>query len=119
MNSIERLIERVNSLGDEVQRLIEGLVRRNMRERAGAVERAMGEVVEGCGKAIGEVYGAAEGVGVGPREQGVGIGGVEGQAEGDFRPMGADATLWASMEEVSKKREPPVVRAFGRLSLLG
>jgi elongator complex protein 1 len=129
VNSIERLIERVNSLGAEVERLVEGLVRRGMRERGMAVERAMGEVVRGCEGAVGEVYGGAEeggkeDEGVGQGMQGIdgnGVGGVNGGGGGEaaFRPMGADATLWASMEEVSKKREAPVVKAFAKMSLLG
>jgi elongator complex protein 1 len=35
------------------------------------------------------------------------------------KPVGADATLWDSLQEVGKKREAPVVKAFERLSLLG
>jgi elongator complex protein 1 len=43
----------------------------------------------------------------------------EGSEEDGLVPRGGDATLWASMEEVNRKRDPPVVKAFERLSLLG
>jgi elongator complex protein 1 len=55
-NSIERLIERINSMQDELARLIEGLVKRGMRERADAVARAVQDVVGLCGRAVGEMY---------------------------------------------------------------
>jgi elongator complex protein 1 len=35
------------------------------------------------------------------------------------RPVGGDATLWDSLQEVGKKRDAPVVKVFERLSLLG
>jgi elongator complex protein 1 len=35
VNSIGRLVERVNSVGEEVERLIVGLVRRGMRKGGG------------------------------------------------------------------------------------
>jgi elongator complex protein 1 len=44
----------------------------------------------------------------------------EGDGEEDvLRPTGGDATLLESMMEVGKKRDPPVVKGFERLSLLG
>jgi elongator complex protein 1 len=112
-NSIERLIERINSMQDEIDRLIEGLVKRGMRERADAVSNAVQEVIEGCRGAVKEMYSpATEGAAVAAE----GPVGVEGEM---LKPTGADATLWDSMQEVGKKREPPVVKAFARLSLLG
>jgi elongator complex protein 1 len=112
-NSIERLIERINSMQDEIDRLIEGLVKRGMRERADAVSNAVQEVIEGCRGAVKEMYSPpTEGAAVAAE----GPVGVEGEM---LKPTGADATLWDSMQEVGKKREPPVVKAFARLSLLG
>ncbi|KAF2471630.1 elongator complex protein 1 [Lindgomyces ingoldianus] len=55
MNSIERLIERINGMNDEVRRLIEGLVKRGMRERAEAVENATRDVIERCEDAVKEI----------------------------------------------------------------
>ena len=114
-NSIERLIERVNGMQGEITRLVEGLVKRGIRERASAVENAVCGVLERCGEVVGEMYPAKTG-GVGT------VGGENGvdAAETDgIRPVGGDATLWNSLQEVGKAREAPVVKAFGRLSLLG
>ncbi|CAG5182057.1 uncharacterized protein ALTATR162_LOCUS9970 [Alternaria atra] len=113
-NSIERLIERINTMQEEIQRLVEGLVRRGMRERADAVSNAVNEVMERCQDAIKEMYppaatGGPEGVNGAPI-------GVEGEA---MKPTGGDATLWDSLQEVGRKREAPVVKMFERLSLLG
>jgi elongator complex protein 1 len=122
-NSIERLIERVNGMEGELERLVSGLVRRGMRERASAVQGAVEGVVERCREAVGKIYVKDEeevgagGAGVGG---GVGVGmglGVDGREE--VKPVGADATLWASIDEVNRKREAPVVKGFERLSLLG
>ncbi|KAF2127337.1 elongator complex protein 1 [Dothidotthia symphoricarpi CBS 119687] len=113
-NSIERLIERINGMQDEMQRLVEGLVKRGMRERAAAVETAVGEVLEGCRKAVAEMYTPLSAT---PTEGVDAAGGGEG--DGELRPRGGDATLWDSVQEVGRRREAPVVRAFERLSLLG
>ncbi|CCC07246.1 unnamed protein product [Sordaria macrospora k-hell] len=57
VNSVRRLVERVEgSARQEVERLVCALVRRGMSERARAVEGLMGEVVEGCERAVGEVW---------------------------------------------------------------
>lgn len=107
--SIGRLIERVNVVGDEVGRLVEGLMRRGMRERARAVEAAMGEVVEMCVGCVGEVFLSGGG-------KGAGEGGEEGDGQ---RPSGGDGVLWDSLEGVGKGQVVPVVKEFARLSLLG
>ncbi|KAL9038947.1 MAG: hypothetical protein Q9180_002824 [Flavoplaca navasiana] len=56
VNSVRRLVERVNSVGDEVGRLVEWLVRRRMVERARAVEGVMMEVVRLCRQAVEDVF---------------------------------------------------------------
>ncbi|KAF2117499.1 elongator complex protein 1 [Lophiotrema nucula] len=121
VNSIERLIERINSMNEEVQRLVEGLVKRGMRERADAVDVAVRDVVRLCGEAVEEMYPVVEEGG--QQVDGVQVNGVNGGLEmngdGVLRPSGADATLWDSLQEVGRKRERPVVKAFERLSLLG
>jgi elongator complex protein 1 len=114
-NSIERLIERINSMQEEIQRLVEGLVRRGMRERADAVSNAVREVVERCQDAVKEMYPPTAGTTGAEAVDGVRVG-VEGEV---VRPVGGDATLWDSLQEVGKKREVPVVKVFDRLSLLG
>ncbi|KAL5440412.1 hypothetical protein PMIN06_009675 [Paraphaeosphaeria minitans] len=121
VNSVERLIERINGMQDEIQRLVEGLVRRGMRERAVAVEVAVIEVEDKCREAVKEIYlptEAAGAVGEGLVTNGVAAnGGIP--AEPAIRPSGGDATLWDSLAEVGKKREAPPVKVFERLSLLG
>jgi elongator complex protein 1 len=113
-NSIERLIERINSMQDEIQRLVEGLVKRGMRERADAVSSAVADVIEKCRGAVKEMYPPSTGADGVVQEGGVAL------LNGDVvKPVGADATLWDSLQEVGKKREAPVVKAFERLSLLG
>lgn len=128
VNSIERLIERINSMNEEVQRLVEGLVRRGMRERADAVEKAVQGVLERCTEAVVEMYPAKEGEGGDANHVQGAINGVDGgiggatsgsEGMGMLKPQGADATLWDSVQEVNRKREVPVVKAFERLSLLG
>lgn len=109
VNSVRRLIERVESVRGEVTRLVEGLVRRGMWERARAVENALKEVLDMCRESVPSVFGAEEGKVV--VEQGV-------DGEG-YRASGADAVLQESIEEAGKKKEPPVVAAFEKLSLLG
>jgi elongator complex protein 1 len=112
-NSIERLIERINSMQDEIRRLVEGLVKRGMRERADAVSSAVTDVIEKCAFAVKEMYTPATGAD-GAIDGGVAL------LNGDVvRPVGGDATLWDSLQEVGKKRDPPIVKAFERLSLLG
>ncbi|KAL5120473.1 putative elongator complex protein 1 [Pleosporales sp. CAS-2024a] len=114
-NSIERLIERINSMQDEIERLIEGLMKRGMRERADAVSNAVNEVIEKCKHAVKDMYSAAAVTGS-PVATVEGMTGIEVET---LRPTGGDATLWDSLQEVGKKREAPVVKAFARLSLLG
>ncbi|KAE9985914.1 hypothetical protein EG328_006754 [Venturia inaequalis] len=111
VNSLGRLVGRVNSTGEEVGRLVEGLVRRGMRERGGVVEIAMGEVVGLCGGIVGEVWGDAKKVDGGEGETGEG-----GDEEG--RPVGADAVLWEAMNGLGISAAP-IVKKFARIGLLG
>ncbi|KAF2635875.1 elongator complex protein 1 [Massarina eburnea CBS 473.64] len=129
VNSIERLIERINSMQDEIQRLVEGLVRRGMRERADAVSNAVSDIVQRCQDAVLEIVpptaqgqdGGAVGTG-GSEATGGGARGVGAAGTGDLEAVklsGADRTLWDSLAEVERKRTAPVVQAFERLGLLG
>ncbi|KAL2136655.1 hypothetical protein VTI74DRAFT_2387 [Chaetomium olivicolor] len=114
VNSVRRLVERVEAAKPEVKRLVFGLVRRGMPERARAVEELMVQVVEGCKKAVGEVWPAQE----------AGEGMVEEEptrdpaAEG-YRPGGGEGVLYDSIEAMKARQVPPVVGGFERLSLLG
>lgn len=61
VNSVRRLVERVNSVNQEVQRLVDGLLRRAMRERARAVESGMRELVDLCRDSVVDVFGSTNG----------------------------------------------------------
>jgi len=106
--SVGRLIERVESVRGEVGRLVTGLVRRGMWERARAVEGGLAEVVSMCQACIPEVFGTNEP----PQAE------VSGE-ENAYRPVGGDAVLQESIEAASKRKEPPHVAAFEKLTLLG
>ena len=122
VNSVRRLVERVEGGRDEVERLAFGLVRRGMAERARAVEALASEVVEGCRVAIKEVWPPAE-VTASPAGAVNGGGpGVYGNGEGieyGYRPTGANAVLQDSLVSRNIRQEPPIVSAFSKLSLLG
>ncbi|KAK4102665.1 IkappaB kinase complex, IKAP component [Parathielavia hyrcaniae] len=113
VNSVRRLVERVGAAKPEVERLVLGLVRRGMQERARAVEELMGQVVEGCGRAVAEVWPAGQGV---DGEEATTRGDPE--AEG-YRPGGGEGVLFDSLEAMRARQTPPVVGGFERLSLLG
>jgi len=109
--SVGRLIERVESVRDEVGRLVEGCVRRGMWERARAIEGSLADVLDMCRGCVPEVWGVEE---KGKQE---GDGGGEG--EGGYRAVGGDAVLQESIEAAGKRKDPPVIAAFERLALLG
>ncbi|KAH0358198.1 IkappaB kinase complex, IKAP component, partial [Aureobasidium melanogenum] len=113
VNSIGRLIERSNSVSEEVTRLVEGLMRRAMRERAVAVENAMAEVVELCKTCIPEVFQVKP-----TQPPNAESGEVNGEDEAGRPTAGGQAVFFDAMEANQTKREPPVVKAFSRLSLL-
>lgn len=104
VNSVGRLVDRVNSVNEEVDRLVVGLMRRGMRERAGAVQNAMVEVVNLCRGCLEEVFGKELVV-----EQ-------NGEDEAG-RPKGGEGVMWDTLEG-GKRREAPVVKDFASLSLL-
>ena len=106
--SVRRLIERVESVRDEVGRLIVGLVRRSMWERARAIEGSLTELIGMCQACVPEVFGMKEA----PQAEQAGNGEL-------YRPVGGDAVLQESIEAAGKRMEPPHVAAFGKLSLLG
>ena len=99
VGSVRRLIERVNGVHEEVGRLVGGLVRRGMGERAERV----GEVVRGV---VGECEVAKVRVWVEDRRLGGG---------GVGRPNGADGVFWDSQqggEEGIGRTEAPVVKVW-------
>ncbi|PSK34479.1 Elongator complex protein 1 [Elsinoe australis] len=100
VSSIGRLVERLNSISEEVQRLVEGLMRRDMRERGVAVQTLMKEVAEAAKASLPEVY--EQDVGV--QRQVVEVN-AEMDGEGEALPP--------------VNREVPVLKSFEGLSLLG
>ena len=104
VNSIARLIERLNSVGEDAGKLVEGLMRRAMRERAVAVQSAMDEVTEACGSCTSEVF-AAEKV---QQPEKVDLEAVE-------RPWGGEGVLWEAM---ASRTEAPILRKFEKLGLI-
>ncbi|KAK0704943.1 IKI3 family-domain-containing protein [Lasiosphaeris hirsuta] len=118
VNSVRRLVERVESTEGEVERLVFGLARRGMAERARTIEELMDVVVEGCRVAVKEVWGEQAG------EQGKSgdPGAVDGEAPMDsegYRAIGSEGVFRESLEAMKAKQVAPVVRAFARLELLG
>ncbi|KAK6604949.1 elongator complex protein (IKI3 family protein) [Botrytis cinerea] len=111
--SVGRLMTRVEDSRSEVERLVVGLVRRGMWERARAIEGSMVEVVALCKGCVGEVFGAADaGAGANANEQA----GAEGQ---EYRPVGGDAVYAESLQAAGRKKEAPHLSAFEKLTLLG
>ncbi|KAK4610495.1 Elongator complex protein 1 [Fulvia fulva] len=110
VNSIARLIERLNATGDDTSRLVEGLMRRTMRERALAVDKAFQDVVESCGACMDEVFmtHAAQPAHTGTQES----------AEEPHRPWGGQGVLFDALSASHQKKEAPLLKAFERLSLL-
>jgi elongator complex protein 1 len=111
VNSVRRLVERVEGTKAEIERLVFGLVRRGMAERARAVEALVAEVVEGCRVAVGQVWPPA------PSEAP-----AAGEDEHDgagYRAAGGAGVFLESLEAKTVKQEPPVIAGFARLSLLG
>lgn len=102
VNSIGRLIERVNGTADEVARLVEGLVRRGMREQAVNVEKAMADVVVMCETVVPEVWEVKD---------------KTGEEEEEGKAHGADG-VYMDMVEGGGKMEKPTVKKFERLSLI-
>ncbi|OTB04145.1 hypothetical protein M426DRAFT_164010 [Hypoxylon sp. CI-4A] len=112
VNSVRRLVERVEGTKADVERLVFGLTRRNMCERARALEGLAAEVVEACRTAVKEVFAA-------PAGEKKGDDGDTRDDDGEWRPMGADAVLLENLEAAWRKQEPPTITGLERLSLLG
>ena len=121
VNSVRRLIQRVNSIIDEVQLLMEALLRRGMRERAAAVEKAAQELLGMCTDSLevfeaqnepGKVEVNGEQAAVGEAEP-AGIG-------GGIRPVNGDVAFWENIRlRDTQGSSVPIVREFNKLALIG
>ncbi|KAK0635005.1 IKI3 family-domain-containing protein [Bombardia bombarda] len=110
VNSVRRLVERVEATKGEVERLVFGLARRGMSERARAIEDLMDQVIEGCKIAVGQVW----------QQQQQPAEGAEAEADGNsYRPLGGDLVFQESLDAMRIRQEPPPVSEFARLALLG
>ncbi|EDN09096.1 conserved hypothetical protein [Histoplasma mississippiense (nom. inval.)] len=121
VNSVRRLIERVNGAIDEGETLIQALLRRGMRERAALVQHHLDEVLGMCRDCLDDVFEVT-------KEKGVGVSGtdVEGSIGDDGglgreRPSGGEGVFWDSLQQSlrGKGREPPVIKEFRKLAILG
>lgn len=116
VSSVRRLVERVDTSRGEVERLVFGLMRRGMAERARAIEALMDEVVEACRAAVVEVFGEPDDAAQG---SGQAAEGPSDHTEEGYRPTGPDVVLQASLDAVNGQQIAPVIKAFSKLSLLG
>ncbi|KAL4927181.1 Elongator subunit IKI3 [Aspergillus undulatus] len=126
VNSVRRLIERVSGTVPEVENLVDSLLRRGMRERAVAVERAMGDVLGLCRECQEEVFTVVES----RKEAGDGEEGGEGlgMANGGFSlpvdapaPVGGQRVFWESIVStmgVGKTQEAPKIKEMNKSALL-
>ncbi|KAI5291943.1 hypothetical protein KEM52_006734 [Ascosphaera acerosa] len=111
VNSVRRLIGRVNSAIEEAELLLQALLRRGMRERAALVQGHMSEVVQLCRDCIDEVFETEP-----AQDERAGSQDTESAAA---RPSGADGVLWDSIEgRDAKHKEPPQVKTFTTFQLL-
>ena len=108
VQSVGRLVERVNKVGAEVEATVEGCLGRGMRERARAVEAAMREVVGMCEACLEEVWEVGSGM---PAMNG-------GAGEAAVAPKGGEGVLWESLEQPWKKAGPPTVKKYEASGLL-
>lgn len=131
VNSVRRLLERANSTVSEVEALVDALLRRGMRERAVAVEKAMSEVLKLCAESREEVFGALVAEAVGGQDGEGGAGGDAGEAEngvgagfgedGVPHATGGQSVFWDSVTataNVGKGREVPAVKEMKLSALL-
>lgn len=123
VNSVRRLIERVSSTVPEVENLVDSLLRRGMRERAAAIERAMSEVLKLCGETQEEVFAAPPPAAAVHDEDGEQDG---GQAPVNMpidapTPLGGERVFWESIVStmgVGKGQEAPKIKEMKRSALL-
>ncbi|USW58338.1 Putative elongator complex protein [Septoria linicola] len=114
VNSIERLIERLNETSSDVSRLVEGLMRRGMRERAVAVEAAFLEVEGACKACLGEVFQVDDNAATKVQEEQQP--GQAGLGPEMHRPWGGEGVLFEAL--TANRKEAPIVKGFERLGLL-
>jgi elongator complex protein 1 len=104
VNSVKRLVEKVNDVQLEANRVTEGLVTRGlgMRQLAEALDEAVKEVVAMCRNAKADVWSVLDN---------------KIADSGEERPSGADGVFWESQQGAAE-RTPPEVRVWDTIGLL-
>ena len=115
VSSVRRLVERVEGTKADVESLVFALARRSMSERARAIESLMAEVVEACKTAISEIWKPSAAAAAKEADGQV----TNGDGEPGMVLSGGDAVLQDSLNARQARQDPPVVKDFARLSLLG
>ncbi|KAH7149809.1 IKI3 family-domain-containing protein [Dactylonectria estremocensis] len=111
VNSVRRLVERVNATTPDVERLVFALVRRGMPERARAAEALMADVSETCARIVADVFDKSAEENKADEQQ--------PDAEATWKATGGDAVLQEFVLGQSKRLEPPPVTNMKKLTLLG
>lgn len=117
VNSVRRLIERANTTVPEVESLVDALLRRGMRERAAAIDKALQDVLRMCSEAREELFETF--VQQNPDQSAEQVNG--GVSDEGVRPAGGQGVFWDSMVSTSatgKSRDPPPVKDMKRSALL-
>jgi elongator complex protein 1 len=117
VNSVRRLVERVEAAKSETERLVFALVRRGMAERARAAEALMAEVTEACEGAVREVFAVSAAQLQQQQQQ------QQEQQQADeantWKASGGEGVFQEWIQEQGKKMEPPVISGMKKLALLG
>lgn len=114
VNSVRRLLERVNSTVAEVEGLVDALLRRGMRERAAAIERTLQEVLKLCSECREEVFEL-------PSTTTAATGNGQQGDEEALQPHGGEGVFMDSVASTlgqGAAREPPVVKEMKKSALL-
>ncbi|OQE21086.1 hypothetical protein PENSTE_c012G01680 [Penicillium steckii] len=116
VNSIRRLIERVNTTIPEAESLVDALLRRGMRERAAAVEKALSDVMKMCADCRDDIFEVqkVEAPKTDDNEEGV-------FEDPDIALRGGPAVLAESLEAIeggARAKEPPALKSMKKSSLL-
>ncbi|OJK03766.1 hypothetical protein ASPACDRAFT_1863344 [Aspergillus aculeatus ATCC 16872] len=129
VNSVRRLLERANATVGEVEALVDALLRRAMRERAAAIEKAMQEVLKLCTESREEVFGALVAANDGAKGVAANEGELENADVGGFGTGeehlgmggGGQSVFWDSVTataNVGKGKEVPAVKELKLSALL-
>lgn len=121
VNSVGRLIERVNGMNADVEATVEACLGRmgdGMRERGRAVAELMAEVMGICEGCVVEVWEVGAKVAPSNEAMAAVVNGARGGEEEEYRPQGGDAVLWESLEQSWRKNGPPSIKPFQRSRLL-